>query len=185
MATKKTKTATKAERFSACTILRICRVREYAGLADPMHLVADEIAEKPCGTPLFGNGAERATGICDSCAQGWSDKESSFAGSEGRRALEEGVRRGFFDLGSGKLSRVAWRAGGHKLTLEKRLEAQRARKAFGLEVFSDGEFRPVIECGKALRFATREDADRYAAGLYAGVRIGGRRVSWRVTTPKK
>jgi hypothetical protein len=65
-------------RFSStCTTLRTRLVRNGT-----FNIVTGKISEgeatwvtEPCGTPLFDD-AQRATGICRSCAEGWTHPEN-------------------------------------------------------------------------------------------------------------
>jgi hypothetical protein len=77
---------------SLCTVLRTVKVAE-----ETVNMVTGKrgkartwIETKACGTPLFG-APESLTGICLSCARGWSVEDNRFASEKEReRAASEG-----------------------------------------------------------------------------------------------
>lgn len=79
--------------FSACTVLRVKKVRHGtmtfgSGETEMTHMTVET---EPCGTPLFKEDETRA-GICRSCAGGWNVDANRFVDdAERRRAVEADV----------------------------------------------------------------------------------------------
>jgi hypothetical protein len=78
--------------FHSCTVRRIIKethsiLNMTTGKSTKGRI---KIVTKACGTPLFGE-PESLTGICLSCARGWSVQNNRFASEKEReRAASEG-----------------------------------------------------------------------------------------------